>query len=113
MPAAASFSAASPITRTASCGRAASASKSCASARASANLGVTFQTSLQSNSRSATDVREDAEIKTVRPSNRPLAEQRYTPHRPVTGDGELGQEHQLLGVAGVLDGADHAHIELA
>src|SRR2546428_767576 len=67
--AAASLSAASPMTSTASCGRPASSSRSWASARASANFGRICQTSRHNSSSNATDVRDEAESSTVRPSS--------------------------------------------
>src|SRR3989442_11458516 len=50
---------------------------------------------------------------TVQLSDRPSGEQRYALHRPVAGDPDLGEEPEQIGVARVLDRADHAHVELS
>ena len=50
---------------------------------------------------------------TVQLSDGPSAEERHAPHWSVAGDREIGQEHELLRMACVFDGANHAEIELA
>src|SRR3989441_3873041 len=50
---------------------------------------------------------------TVQLSDRPSREQRHALHRPVARDPDLGEEPEQIGVARVLDRADHAHIELS
>src|SRR5205809_428227 len=50
---------------------------------------------------------------TVQLPHWPSREQRHALHRPVARDPDLGEEPEQIGVARVLDRADHAHIELS